>query len=224
MRPGFTLLEVLAALAVLGLLLAGLSQGLQFGLRAWDMQARDVAWRNDIEAADRSIRLLIRRVRPGAELRDRPAVVGGPQGCELITLLPPRAGDLPGPVMLTLQVDAAHRLLLRWLPMPHATWFGPPPRPEEAVLLDRVERVEFAYWKEQVGGGGAWQRSWGEPEPPALVRLRIVFPPGDARRWPDIVAAPRLDRTSSRFLLFPVPDNVNIAGRTTGLIGARDAV
>jgi general secretion pathway protein J len=220
---GFTLLEVLAALAVLGLLLAGLAQGLQFGLRAWDMQARDVAGRNDLEAADRAIRLLIRRVRSGAEVRERPAMVGGPQSCELVTMLPPQAPDPAGPVAARLEVDAARRLVLRWLPMPHATWLGPPPPPRQAVLLDRIERVEFAYWKEQAGGG-AWQRAWGEPEPPSLVRLRIVFPPGDPRRWPDIVAAPRLDRTSSRFLLFPVPGNVNIAGSTTGLIGARDAV
>ena len=218
MRNGFTLMEVLAALAVLGLLLAGLAQGVQFGLRAWDLQARDVAWRNDIEAADRTIRLLIRRVRSGAEVRDRPVVVGGPQGCELVTLLPPHATDPAGPVAARLDVDAAGRLVLRWLPMPHAAWTGPPPRPREAVLLDRVARVEFAYWKDQPGGGGAWQRAWSEPEAPSLVRVRIVFPRGDARRWPDIVAAPRLDRTSSRFLLFPARANVNIATRTTGSV------
>ena len=220
---GFTLLEVLAALAVLGLLLAGLSQGMQFGLRARDMQARDVAWRNDMEAADRSIRLLIRRVRTGAEVRDRPAVVGGKQGCEWVTLLPPHATDPAGPVVARLEVDATHHLVLRWLPAPHAIWFGPPPRPQEAVLLDRVERLEFAYWKEQAGGGGAWQRAWDAPEPPSLVRLRIIFPSGDARRWPDIVAAPRLDRTSSRFLLFPVRHNVDIARETTRLVDAEHA-
>ena len=214
---GFTLMEVLAALAVLGLLMLGLSQGVQFGLRAWDLQARDVAWRNDIEAADRAIRLLIRRLRSGAEVRDRPTVVGGPHSCDLVTMLPPNASDPDAPVAARLEVNAAGRLVLRWLPMPHATWIGPP-RPQEAVLLDRVERVEFAYWKEQPGGGGAWQRAWNEPQPPSLVRLRIVFPRGDARSWPDIVAAPRLDRTSSRFLLFPVGANVNIATRTTGLV------
>ena len=220
---GFTLLEVLAALAVLGLLLLGLAQGVQFGLRAWDMQARDAAWRNDIEAADRSIRLLIRRLRPPAELGDRLALVGGPQGCELLTLLPPQADAPAGPVAARLEVDAAHRLLLRWLPAPHVAWLGPPPRPLQAVLLEHIERVEFAYWKPLPGGGGAWQRSWAEPYPPSLVRLRIVFPPGDARRWPDIVAAPRLAQPSSRFLLFPGRANVNIAGRSTGAIGVRHA-
>jgi general secretion pathway protein J len=220
---GFTLLEVLAALAVLGLLLAGLAQGVQFGLRAWDMQARDVAWRNDIEAVDRAIRLLIRRVRSGAEVRDRASVLGGPQSCELMTVLPPPPAGLAGPVVARLEVDAAHRLVLRWLPAPHVTWAGPPPRPQQAVLLERIERLEFAYWKDQPGGGGGWQRAWDEPEPPSLVRLRIVFPPGDGRRWPDIVAAPRLDRTSSRFLLFPARDNVNIASRATRLVDAAHA-
>lgn len=215
---GFTLLEVLAALAVLGLLLAGLAQGLQFGLRAWDMQARDVGWGNDIEATDRAIRLLIRRIRSGAEVRDHPTVTGGPQSCELATLLP---GLTTGPALVRLEVDAAHRLVLRWLAAPHAVRLGPPPPAQTLVLLERVERLEFAYWNPQPGGG--WQRDWNEAAPPALLRLRIVFPRGDARRWPDIVAAPLLDRTSSHFLLFPAADSAIMANRTIILVKAGHA-
>ena len=135
-----------------------------------------MAWRNDIEAADRSIRLLIRRVRSGAELRDRPPVVGGPQGCELVTLLPAQAGR-PGRRWRGWRSMPRHRLVLRWRPAPHVSWFGPLPPPQEAVLLERVERVEFAYWKDQPGGGGGWQRGWNEPAAPALVRLRIISRP-----------------------------------------------
>ena len=36
---GFTLMETLVALVVLGFIVAGLAQGLRFGLVAWDRQA-----------------------------------------------------------------------------------------------------------------------------------------------------------------------------------------
>ena len=40
-RPnGFTLLEILVALTVLGFLLAGLAQGVHFGLLAWGTEVR----------------------------------------------------------------------------------------------------------------------------------------------------------------------------------------
>jgi len=212
---GFTLLEVLAALVVLGLLIAGLSQGMQFGLRAWEMQARDLTARGDLETTDRAIRLMLRRLRPATEAHDRGVLEGEPEACAMLTLLPPSpAGGMTGPpggaVAVRLEVDAARRLVLRWVPAPHVIWFRRPP-PQEVVLLDRVERIEFAYWKQAEGGGGAWQRSWNDTEAPSLVRLRLVFPRGDPRHWPDIVAAPRLDRGASRFLLFPADGNVNIA-------------
>jgi len=39
---GFTLLEILVALAVFAFLVLGLTQGTRFGLAAWDRQARTV--------------------------------------------------------------------------------------------------------------------------------------------------------------------------------------
>jgi general secretion pathway protein J len=150
-------------------------------------------------------------------------LVGAPEVCEMVTLLPASpGGGHAGPAAVRLEVDAAHRLVLRWVPAPHVIWFRPPPL-QETVLLDRVERIEFAYWKEAAGGGGAWQRSWNDSAAPSLVRLRIVFPRGDPRRWPDIVAAPRLDRGASRLLLFPAGENANIAGGAMDFPAARPA-
>ena len=51
-EAGFTLLEVLVALSVLGFLMLGLAQGLRFGLLAWDRQAQVIAARSDTSPAD----------------------------------------------------------------------------------------------------------------------------------------------------------------------------
>jgi general secretion pathway protein J len=91
----------------------------------------------------------------------------------------------------TLRVDADHRLVLRWSPSVRARRLRPQPAaPTETELLRGVSHIELAFWRP----GGDWVGSWQSADLPALVRVRLRFPPGDPRRWPDIVAAPGLDR------------------------------
>lgn len=195
---GFTLLEVLAALAVLGIILLALTQGTQFGLSAWHAQSVSAARRGELEAIDRTLRRMVERSVSSEALKDRGPVAGGPARINLMTVLPSVPRALPDPtVEARLEVDAQHRLVLLFVPRPHVAWIGPPEPVREAVLLQGVDRLEAAYWKPAYGGGGTWQRNWTDHDPPALVRLRIVFPPGDARRWPDIIAAPNLENALS---------------------------
>ena len=191
---GFTLLEIVAALAVFGILLVALSQGLQFGVRAGAIQARDNQRRQDIEAVDRSLRLLVRRIQPGDDRNPVAALQGTATALELLTQLP----FAPGPVASrqisgALEVDAAHRLVLRWALSPHAAWLHGAPPPTDTVLLENVRSLDIAYWKDAAGGGGQWQRSWTETSPPSLVRMRITFGGEHPAVWPDIVVAPDLD-------------------------------
>ena len=56
---GFTLLELLVALVVLGFILAGLAQGVHYGLRAIDSQAQLVGSRGELNAVDRALYRLV---------------------------------------------------------------------------------------------------------------------------------------------------------------------
>jgi general secretion pathway protein J len=58
------------------------------------------------------------------------------------------------------------------------------------TLIPRVEKVEWSYFSSTDDIG--WRSDWTQRRPPALVRLRVTFPPGDRRRWPDLVVAPRI--------------------------------
>ena len=186
---GFTLLEILVALVVMGFLMVGLSQGTRFGLQALAMQSRDIEKYSDLDAVDRTTRQLIARMDPGSATRNA-TLRGTASAVAFTSALPMLAPDGTASLAdMLLTVDAAHRLVLRWTPHLHATRFGPPPKPQEAQLLSGVDRIEFGYW-----GNGGWQNAWAGRDLPALIRLRIVFPARDARSWPDIVAAPLLDR------------------------------
>lgn len=188
-QAGFTLLEVLVALVVFGFVLAGIAGGVQFGQRAADMQARSIAAHADMGAADRILRRLIAAMDPGTAF-EPVRIGGGPMALGFTTDLGQAAASLgDGEAEVGIGVDGAHRLVLHWIPALHAIRIGPPPPMQTAVLLDGVQRVEFAYWAHAQNGAGQWVTAWAERDIPALVRIRLVFTPEAHRSWPDIVAA-----------------------------------
>ena len=184
---GFTLLETLVALVVLGFMVAGLVQGVHFGLSAWGTQARIMARREDLDAVDRTLRFLVRQMDPGIPTDPR-EVSGTTSHLVFTSRLPAAAGG--GMADMVLTPDPAGRLVLEWTPHLHARRIAAPPPPRSEVLLSGLERLELSYWRPDAGG--EWVDAWNERSLPALVRFHIVFRPDEARRWPDIVAAPVL--------------------------------
>ena len=187
---GFTLLEVLAALVVLGLLMAGLSGGVRLGLRAWDQQERAVAGQGDLDAADRALRQLIAGIDPGTPTRIG-RVDGGVGRLGMVTALPASAAARMADVALGLDGD---RLVMRWTPQEPGVRLGPAPPAGEAELLRGVSSVRFAYWPRD--GRGGWRDTWDRQDLPALIRVRLSLSGG--RHWPDIVAAPMRERPGGR--------------------------
>jgi general secretion pathway protein J len=192
-QTGFTLLEVLVALVVLGLLLAGLAQGVQFGLQAWTRQSRLIATHGDADAVDRLLRRMIEEADPG-RATVAAAITGDASRLLLVTRLP--AGALhPGSqeVEASIGVDRAHRLLLRWYPYLNAPRLQPAPPPQQDVLMEGLDHLDIAYWgpdAAQPAAPRAWHSNWHGPDLPELIRIRLVFAEGDARHWPPIIAAP----------------------------------
>jgi general secretion pathway protein J len=191
-QAGFTLLETIVALIVLGFLIAGLAEGVRFGLGARNAENGLIARGAGLDAVDRTLRGLIARMDPGA-FDAPPTLAGGPDRIAFLTELP--AGAAPGGIRrarVVLSVDAEHRLVLAWRLAPHAVPLAPPAEGKVDLLGD-VERLAIAY-AEPAAEGGGWVRRWNGAALPALVRLRIVFRAGDRRLWPDIVAAPMRER------------------------------
>jgi general secretion pathway protein J len=188
---GFTLLELLVMLVVLGLLMVTLTQGIRLGLRARAMDARMQAGAEELEATARVVRQLIARAAPGdPSTRDAP-FIGTAHAASFMTTLP--AGfdaAATNEADVSLQVGTGHQLELRWRPH-YRRWIATPPPPKAAALLDGVERLDLSFWQPQSGSArGSWLSAWAAPDPPGLVRVHLVFPSGDGRHWPDIVVAP----------------------------------
>jgi general secretion pathway protein J len=190
-NQGFTLLELMVMLVVLGLLMVSLAQGTRLGLRARQLDAETQAESAALEATARVVRQLIARAAPGDPTSQDPSFVGAPHAATFITSVPAGVGAAAATeAEVNLTVGAGHRLELLWQPH-YRRWIIPRPAPRAAALINGVDRLDLAYWQSRPdSAAGTWIATWTAPNLPTLVRVRLVFPPGDRRHWPDIVVAP----------------------------------
>lgn len=188
-RAGFTLLELLVSMALLGLL------GLLLG-GAFHMATTHVGRRQ--EALDRSAEL----VATEAFLRERlaAAIPAVPQGwgegavlfdgeADGLSFVAPAPDSVPaGGFLVYTIVHADDGLVLRWRPYDGTVPEGPG---TDTLLLPGVREARFAYHGARDGDAPAWHGRWKEqPALPALVRLALTD--GDGRPLPDLVVAPRV--------------------------------
>ena len=185
-RPGgFTLLEVVVALALLGLLLVMLGQAVVAGTRATAVHHRIVQAQLDIPPVEHALRHMIERMDPGIYPQP-PAVRGTASALAFTTELPDATTGAT--LVADVRLETADgQLLLWWTPHGRGVPFTAPPAPRRTVLLERVARLELDYVA--TGAGAAWQSGWTLPTLPGLVRLRLVAAPG-GRFWPPIVVRP----------------------------------
>jgi general secretion pathway protein J len=187
---GFTLLEIMVALVVFGLVLAGLNQGVRYGLQAWHSQVRLGSRNGDLDAVSRALRNMIEVMDPGNGVDPAP-IAATRSRLAFDTVLPDSAGTgSVRRVTAELLVDRRHDLVLQWRPELHVKWLRPRPSPTVATLVGGVAGLDMSFWRPS----GGWVENWNYPDLPALIRIRVVFPPGDLRHWPDLIAAPLQDR------------------------------
>jgi general secretion pathway protein J len=196
-QRGFTLLEMLVALAVLGILVVGLTQGVRTGLTLWNAQARRVADAANLDAAARTVRAILTAMQPPASYSAVAEGETSPDSTYYADHLS-FVSDLPTGLGGTQRADITlelrrHRLVLRWTPHRHEATSTPPAAPTETELVSAVDRLELAYWgRPSPDASAGWQQQWSGPGLPELIRVRLVFAKGDLRRWPGLIAAPLL--------------------------------
>ena len=196
-QGGFTLLEILVALTVLGFLLIGLNEGVRAGLGMWSKQTRQIGSMAELDSTARLLRSLLGNI-PLA-----PAAAANPGSPPLAISFSGATGqlafvgDMPTGLGSTRRADITvtsrgGRLVLLWAPHRHEQ-SNTAPVAQETELLGGVVRLEFAYW----GTSGAdspttWLTQWDGPALPQLIRIRMSFGKGDSRHWPDMIVAPQL--------------------------------
>lgn len=193
-EDGFTLLELLVALAVLALLMVALAQGVRAGLALWHAQTLRLAQIAELDSGERLLRNLFSSMPPplaarfAGESTTPIGLEGGADRVSFVGELPTGLGTVKRAQMI-LELRG-QRLVLIWTPERHEVLAGPAPQPVETELLRGVDRLDLAYWGALLPNQpAAWQTEWKGALLPQLIRVRLVFAKGDPRHWPDLIVA-----------------------------------
>jgi general secretion pathway protein J len=194
-ESGFTLLEIIVAVVVFGFVIAGLSQATRFGIHAWSVETKLTDTAAEMERVERVLRIVIEQASPPLAADDK-SFSGLEHRAVFTTRLPDEPQTRPiRRAQIAIGVDDNHRLLIRWQPHPNAVPIGTKPPPQEVVLAEHVDHVDFSY-RQAAGDGGKWVPTWTLANLPAIVLIHIELQ-NDHRKWPAIMIPTMLDTNGS---------------------------
>lgn len=178
---GYTLLEMLVALVVFGLIMAGIAQTFRFGLTAWSATTRNTTRPEGLAAMNAAVTLMITQAVPDSMTGVRDQIA-------FTTKLPAGAG-LPGALAdVSIMVTSDDGLVMRFRPHPAGVPLAPAPVPQVEALAQGVTSLNVSYLVSKSGTSPVWSNSWSGYGLPLLVRFHFQF--ADGGSWPDLVAAP----------------------------------
>ena len=209
---GITLVEIVIALAILGMMATLALGGLRLGVRTWET----VGQRVETESRTQIVRAFLRRtisqatavLEADADGRPRPLFAGDSEALLMVAPLADHLG-LGGLQRIQLTVEDAGGAADGQLLVLTRTLYHPPggkdgdnaaaaDEPERHVLLEAAAKFRFDYLRDSGDGGREWTGRWtDEPKLPVAVRLTVET---EDRRppWPDIVVPLRITAVTGR--------------------------
>ena len=197
-QNGFTLLELLVSMVLVGFILVLLFAGLRLGTQSWDLAEARVNSSSQRAVVMNLIRRMLSQSVPLRWKDNGTESVAFDAGDDWIAFVGPVASreGLSGNHLVRLQLadgEKGRDLVLQWhLTDPSAHDFSALEEAKPKPLLKAVESLQFDYFgAEDDLQEPAWQSVWhAKQRLPLLVRMRLVMVGGE--KLPDLVVAPRL--------------------------------
>jgi general secretion pathway protein J len=194
---GFTLVELLIALTLLGLVMTILYGALRVGIRSWEAGEKQAVAMDDRRLIFGFLRREIGQAYPlMLENKDkqRVAFVGGPDSFQFAAILPAHRG-VGGLYLISLKRSDAKLVFSYRLAQPGGQGLqagAQKGRETSVALVNALKQVEFSYYGKQGKGSGKnipprWWRQWKDPARlPKLIRMTLRTS-DSLDPWPEIV-------------------------------------
>jgi general secretion pathway protein J len=194
-QAGFTLIEVVLAMVLVGSMMLLVYSGLSFALRSWDAAEANGRRVADRRLAENYLRRELSELFPMRfkdPLQVKVAFEGAADHLRFVSARPPgiQMGGL-SLVGIELRDNPEKRtrdlVMMRAMPDDAATDFGPLERAEAHLMLEGVDRVDFSYFgSENEFTEPKWQDAWEyASRVPELIRMRVRT--SDGSMLPDMV-------------------------------------
>jgi general secretion pathway protein J len=196
-EAGFTLVELLVTLALMSVLSLIVLGSLRFGIKAWQRGSVHAESIDRVQHAATMLRSLVEDAYPyyatGGEARNRIAFQGTSESLTFLASTPLALGGKGRSrfrVFVERRDDQAHLMLSSVAELTDSLGTIAPAR-----LVENIKAVTISYLSATVPAKDAiWQAEWPlSPQWPRLVRVDVQFHEGDARIWPELIIAPRID-------------------------------
>jgi len=201
-EAGFTLLELLISITLLGFILVLLFGGLRLGVRSWDAVQQKVDVLNSVRSIESFLRREMEMTYPHrwkSALGQPLAFLGERHKISFVAQLPGRVGT-GGLHAISLELEqtgTGRRLVWRHAPVTSAMQdFSPLAQAPEMILawseLNSVDDIWLSYFGTiNENTAPSWVDQWdSKTRLPALIRIQVKFASG--AEWPDFVVAPRM--------------------------------
>lgn len=199
---GFTLMELLVAMTLLGILMATLLGGLRLGSRVWDVSERAVQQVDEVEIVRNFLRERFERILPlSSTISGEPTetlFMGDQRRLRFVSFMPESFNNQPFLLELSLQQRGGggvqKDLVLTWRRLE-----GDQPELGQAaagerVLIEDVAEIAFGYFGGDRRQAKAWFEQWSNSEfLPSLIKFELGFLESDQRRWPPLMVSPMIN-------------------------------
>lgn len=201
-QTGFTLLELLIAMTLLGMILVLLFGGLRLGVRSWDASQKQIDSLNSIRSLENFLRRELSLAYPylwkNSQGR-RVAFLGERNKLNFVAQLPSRVGG-GGLYLISVELQQrakVQRIVWKHLPVnAQMQDFSALAEIPEMVLaaseLENVEEIWLTYFgQENDSAAPRWLDRWVDgTRLPMLIRVQVKL--SNSAQWPEFVVAPML--------------------------------
>lgn len=197
-EAGFTLVELLVVVTLVGLISVALFGGLRFGIRVWEVGAYRSDRLSEIEVAQSLLRRLLQRTILTADVEGNLTFEGDEQVLQFTAPAPAQFG-LGGIYLFeifTERVEQGEDLILRWQLFRADDQDDPfGENSESRVLMEGIEGLNIGYFGVMDGlsrrAEPDWESVWKDAETlPQMVSIAIAFEREDDRIWPELSVTP----------------------------------
>ncbi|MEE8332334.1 MAG: prepilin-type N-terminal cleavage/methylation domain-containing protein [Alphaproteobacteria bacterium] len=193
-QSGFTLLELLVALTLLGLTVAMIVSALNTGLLGADVTAKRSARLNQVRAAQVALRRHIEGARPvnwADNALSKVGFDGRTASARFVSVLPPWPGN-GGPHLVSVAHDGDRLVMSRKIHSGENPSFDFSSPVSRTILLEGVKAIRFGYFgPENPRAPAKWHGSWrSRVSLPSLIRLSVTFRGDAGAAWPELIIAP----------------------------------